>query len=501
VPRKRIALIGVDFGARELRAVEVSTDGRAVLRFAASPIAPIGVVSGLPTDADFIANSLRTLYKELSPATKATVLGLPAATITTRVLDIPQVPDAELRTILDGEVQHFGIVRGFGGMFDYYRLATGKEAAEPQALVMACEAVQLNAMRDGAERARVDRVAMEPSLLGLMRCAAIADDRSEPSMLVAMEGDIAEIAIIEDHRLRLYRRLELGIDQPDTSFLQGMGVEDVPNFVKPEGKSGLAAQLEIEVRRTLEYVKRISESATIQRVVLAISNPRETGLAESLAEGLGIRVDLAKAPLPGDDGIRFAAAYGLAVGSSFADLGVPLFDLSPFDPVAQAKEQQRRIVAAALSVSIAAVVASIAAAMYFGLKANSVEHDLGHVQEESNLIREVTLPQAMERQRRLEEFHSLSAMGVPVPKIVDSLTEALDANTGLNQIEINGSQMKLTGEAKDEASMIQTLDQLRGQPGFTNTYIESFDQDPGPGAKVVRFRLSTTLGAKSGGAM
>ena len=42
--------------------------------------------------------------------------------------------------------------------------------------------------------------------------------------------------------------------------------------------------------------------------------------------------------------------------------------------------------------------------------------------------------------------------------------------------------------------MIQTLEQIRMQPGFHNAFIESFDQSADQVPKVVRFRMTAQLG-------
>lgn len=504
MPRKGIASIGVDFGARELRAVEVSSDGRSIKHFASAILPAVGLEMGIPRDPTGLAELLRGLFRDLNPSAKGAVFGLPALAVTSRVLDVPAVPDAELKTILDGEVQHYGIVRGFGGMFDYLKLSrsAADKDSEPQALVMASEAVQLNAIRDGAERAKIDKVAIEPSMLGLIRLAAMHHSSSEACLLIAVTGDIAEIAITVDHKIRLYRRLELADEAAEDAFIRGMSVpaeEVVPAFLRADTGAGVANKLVLELKRTLDYLKREFEASTVKHAVLAVSSPKEAPLAELLADGLELPVDLARAPLPGDDGLRFGAAYGLAAGATHADLGIPLFDLSPYDPVAEQNDRQRRILATSMTASIIIVLGSIVGGLYFGRQANDVAHHLDEDKLALANLQKNALPEAMARQSKLEAYRALSAYGIPVPQVVDSLHSVLDPKTGLSSIDIAGVQVKLEGEAADEASMIKTLERLRTQRGFQNAFIESFDQSPADEQKVVRFRLTANLG--SGGAL
>ena len=497
--RKGIASIGVDFGARDVRAVEVSTDGRTVKHFASSLLPAFGE-RGMVTDVNVLAEGLRNVFRDLSASTKPAVLGLPAAVTTTRVLDVPNVPDSELKTILEGEVQHFGIIRGFGGMFDFMKIERSSDgkSAGPQALVMACEAVQLNAARDAAERARLDKAAIEPTMLGLIRLAASQHASSDPALMVAVAGDIAEIAFSQNGRVMVYRRLELAAEAADDTFLRGMvpEAEDVlPAFLREEAGSGVGHQLVLEIKRTLDYVKRefaVVEAAS--KIILAVSNAREAPLQNVLSEGLDMPVTLARAPIPGDDGLKYSAAYGLAIGSAFSNLGVPTFDLSPYDPVAEESQKQQRTLAFALTSSILVVLASVIMAFLYARQANIASNELAAAKEEQARIEREELPDALARQTKLEAYRTLSTFGVPVPQVVDSLHQVLDPRTGLSNIEINGASLAVSGESADEASMIQTLEQIRMQPGFHNAFIESFDQPADQSPKVVKFRMTAHLG-------
>lgn len=496
--KKYAASIGVDIGAGELRAVEVSADGRTIKKFASSFVANIATDRGVPSDPTSFAEVLRILVRDLAPTGQGAVFGVPPSAVTTRVLDIPQVPDSELRVILEGEVQHFGIVRGFGGMFDFFRLAKGAggEEAAPQALVVACEAIQLNSIRDASERARIARAGIEPTLVGLIRLAAIRHGKADLGMLVAVAGDFAEVAMIHQGGLKLYRRIDLGSGDVDDSFIRGVTGGGVPAFLKGQSKDADQSPLAIELKRTLDYAAREHKGlGTIEKIVLAVSHPSEAAIAEQLGEVLDVTVELATAPLPGDDGIRFGAAYGLASRDASVPLGIPAFDLTPFDPVEEAHQQQRQILAVSLIASIVLVIASIVGGFWFGKKANNLAHEVDHEQEFLQMLLKDEMPDAKLRQSKLEQYRALSGFGLPVPQIIDSLASKLDPRAGIQEIEITGPTLKISGEAVDEASMIRTLDQIRTAPGFKNAFIESFDQNSDETRKFVKFRLSAQLGA------
>jgi hypothetical protein len=226
-----------------------------------------------------------------------------------------------------------------------------------------------------------------------------------------------------------------------------------------------------------------------------VSNAREAPLQTVLSDGLEMPVDLARAPIPGDDGLKYSAAYGLAIGNAFASVGVPTFDLSPFDPVAEEGQRQQRTLAFALTSSILVVLASVVMAFIYARQANVQGNELSDAKAELATLEKGALPDALARQAKLEAYRSLSTFGVPVPQVVDSLHQVLDPRTGLNSIDINGASVAVSGESADEASMIQTLEQVRMQPGFRNAFIESFDQPVDQVPKIVRFRMTAQLGS------
>ena len=123
-----------------------------------------------------------------------------------------------------------------------------------------------------------------------------------------------------------------------------------------------------------------------------------------------------------------------------------------------------------------------------------VESDTDGKKKELAQIEQVALPEALRRQAKLEAYRTLIAYGVPVPQVVDSLSQVLDEKTGLSGIEINGSALTVNGEAASEASMISTLEQIRLKPGFRSAFIESFDQQADQVPKVVKFKMTAQLG-------
>ena len=82
-----------------------------------------------------------TLLTRMGTRTRQAIMSIPSGAVTTRVLDIPNMPDAELRAVVQGEIAHQNILINPNGEFDYMRLDTGdlRPQARPRLLLMATE--------------------------------------------------------------------------------------------------------------------------------------------------------------------------------------------------------------------------------------------------------------------------------------------------------------------------------------------------------------------------
>ena len=139
-------------------------------------------------------------------------------------------------------------------------------------------------------------------------------------------------------------------------------------------------------------------------------------------------------------------------------------------------------------------------ALTIGLKANTVNHELGHLDEELATKRMTKQQVVVETQSKKDLLHSLRPDGYPFPRIMDTVTDAVADKAGLTAVTLEpGGKLIINGDAANEKTVIQTLENLKRCRFFESASMESFDRLVPliNHAPLVRFTLACQLaGAK-----
>src|SRR5262245_53603119 len=169
------SLLGIDITPYEIRVAEFRTAGRQdQIVQVGSTRTPAGSMHGdRISDPGAVASTLRGLLSRMAVSTKAAVVGIGPQQVITHVLDIPHVPDDEIRTVVEGELAHLHVLPTGTGAFDYLKIDAppSKEDGAPQALVMAAESKTVSAAVEVASLAGLQLIAIEPALAAMYRFA------------------------------------------------------------------------------------------------------------------------------------------------------------------------------------------------------------------------------------------------------------------------------------------------------------------------------------------
>ena len=347
-------VLGVEIGPREIRMVEMrGGNPPQVVRAGSVPLPPNALDGDRIVQAEAVADLLRGLHARLGCQGRQVVMGMGLQSVVTRVLDIPRVPDSELRVVLEGELAHYQILRQGAGAFDFFRLNTlpGQTETLPSVLLMATEDRVAQGFRVAVERAGLQFLALEPITLALFRAAYPLMQNEPATLCLAVTPSRSELSILDQGQIRYYRR----IDQGSNDFIRGRrspsnripGTTDLsldigfpippprPQRIRlneeeddtdelemgdlfrkrggtgnlpPQSDSGTggkvapqaAASLANEVQRSLDYYQREFPSATaISRIVLASNDPEAAEVASWLSQSLQLDVRVVEPPLTG----------------------------------------------------------------------------------------------------------------------------------------------------------------------------------------------------------
>lgn len=533
MPPQGRPLLGVDINQHEIRVVELRTAGTSaqVLRAGYVPV-PAGAVEGdriVYTDA--LGDTLRGLLNRMAVSTRQAVLGIGAQACITRVLDIPRVPDDEIRMVIEGELAHYQILREGSGAFDFVRLTDpeGRRDATPQVLLMAAEDRITSLLREVAERAGLQPIALEPVLLAMYRAAYI-QARAQPSTaVVSVSFARSEVAIVDRGHIRLYRRVDVGSDDivpgrgrsrnPITGELargpllwSEEGPEDAGDSLEgasPAITSATAGTLATEVQRSLDYYRREFPNApTVTRILLATNDPEAEPLAEWLGQSLNLDCVLVEPPvvsgvsralaaqLEAPEGLRFVAAAGLAMrGMPALPEQVPAFDLSHVEraPLAAGVDRGRLVISGGISLLL--LIGAVILGLTLNRRISAMEHHLGELKQE--LVGKQNLEQGRIQDliAQRDMVAALRQQGVPFPRIVDAVAAVLDPEAGLTEFTVDRSgRIALSAEAANERAMIRSLDGLKNCPYFLGTTLDSFARKgAAERSQVVEFKVSSQL--------
>lgn len=536
MPAQRRPVLGVDINQYEIRVVEMRGVGPSaqVIRAGAVPV-PRGAIEGdriiFP---DTISETLRGLLHRMNVSTRQAVVGLGAANTITRVLDLPRVPDHEIRMVIEGELAHYQILRAGTGAFDYLRLQDpppGKEAAPP-VLVMATEERTVDLYREITERAGLQLLALEPILLSMYRTATPLIQAQPSAACLLISYGKSEIAIADQGHIRLYRRVDIGSNdliagrQPASSLPLSQGGEahervllgddapfESPLLSEGEGEINAVAanNLATELQRSLDYYRReFPQAPAVTRVILATNDPEIDPLAQWLSQALAIDCIVAEPPismgvsralaaqLEAPEGLRYLGAAGLALNAlPGLPATVPRFDLSAFEREAVEVVAARGRLAVSLAISVSMIVVGLVVTLTFLRHTGILEHQIRMMQ--SDLMGKQQLEQAQIQEIQLvhDRYVALKREGVPFPRIMDLIARAVSMQAGLTTVGLDrAGRLAVEGEAEDEKAMIDTLNEMSKCPYFTNTTLDSFtnrflnDQRT---RRVVEFKISSQI--------
>src|SRR5579884_358872 len=530
MPAKGRPVLGVDIHPHEIRVVEMrgNWSHAEVVNVGAIPT-PAGAMEGdRVANPDAVAEALRQLLHDRGIGARDAIMGIAARSIITRVIDVPRVPDKEMRTVIEGEMAHYQILREGTGTFDFIRLPETEENGEatPQVLLMAVEDLIVSGYCEVADRAGLRLIALEPVLLSMFR-AAFAQDQSRPTVAcLSITYGKSEIAIMDESLLRLYRRVDTGSDDLISSRRQTNPVQQATGRALlgslPEQEIDLgevpsqsdinisaANNLAIELQRSIEYYRReYPNSEPINRVLVATNDPELQPIVAWLSEALGTEmvtvspqasmildpdVDALLAP---PDGLRFLGAAGLAMHELAGHpTTLPLFDLSSLQQASNLIETSKRKLVIAMVAAAAILVIGLGAAFAVGQRADAVYNDLTSAQKQLAAKQQEHQTQVAQLEAQQEQLRVLKTQGFPFPRIVDAAAAAVDPDAGLTDVNLDVSgKVMLNGDAASSRAVNNTLQNLLSCPYFSNPMLESFDSGgPGPGGGTVRFQISSQL--------
>jgi type IV pilus assembly protein PilM len=312
--------IGLDIGTSGVRAAELSLGKEQLTLSKFGQVAlPEGAVrDGEVVDVDTVAAAIRQLWSATKFSSKKVVIGVANSKVIVRQVDLPWLPEKELKASLAFQVQDFIPIPVEQAVLDFLtleelttengaRMVRGLLVAASREMVMnAVTAVQKAglqpAMVDLTSFAVLRSLATPTPVVGAEPVEAVVDVGARITNIVVHAGGVPRFVRIllmggEDVTEAVAERMGLSPAQAE-ALKQDHGLvgnESTDGTVMRVLETSGSAFID-EVRGSLDYYTASSGSAPIERVVLSGGGGRLAGLAERLSDATRLPV-VAGAPI------------------------------------------------------------------------------------------------------------------------------------------------------------------------------------------------------------
>ncbi len=540
--KKGRSILGIEINTTEIRVVEMDgawPDPR-ILRADVVPT-PLDSMNGEEIcRPDLVGRALGTLLSRMGARTRNAVMSIPSGAVATRVLDIPNIPEAELLAVVQGEITHQNILPNPQGEFDYMRLDTGdlRAQARPRLLLMASEERILSGYRQTAAQAGIHLLGLEPGLVAMYRAASTLSYSRPPCLCLMVGTSVSEVAIMDQGPIRVYRRIDLGSRQimseldalpklnttsdPEVATAQaarfnldGSPAEEEKDVwtasrTPSDTSDNMAVNsLTIELQRSLEFYRREYPNApAVNSIVIVTSFAELEPLAVWLSQKLYIAATVATVPasaatdlalrsrLDEPTALRFLRASGLAMQAlGNLPLGLPQFNLMGNKKENRAHGAIGARMTFALAFSILVLLLGSINMFRVGQKANHLDHELEHALEDRQELRTYRGMPLDEVRRQKDILNIILPVGEPLPTVVDAMAEVVPADAALGEISREKPGiLNLSGETTNDAVLVQFLEALRRLPSCVKVSLESLNRSSTVGkGDILHYQITAQI--------
>ena len=352
------AAIGLDIGSSTVRAVQIapSRRGHATLeRVGQVPLAPGAVRDGEIVDPEMVAMAVRELWNVGGFKGRRVALGVSNQQVVVRQVDLPYLPDNELRQSLPFQVDEAIPIPVDQAILDFHTLETltgddGRRVS--RILLVAAQREMVQRLVEAVTRARLEPVLVDLDAFAMLRSLAPEAgrgllDETAGELLVDIGSVVTNLLIHADGVPRFVRILlmggdaitdeletQLGLDRAEaerhkveTGLLDPVALLEADRHARVIAER--AGRLLDEIRGSLDYYATQADAVPVRRVILTGGASRLRGLAERLSDALGIPVErghpmqelrIGSVGLPHEQLVDLepdlAVAIGLALGAA-----------------------------------------------------------------------------------------------------------------------------------------------------------------------------------------
>lgn len=357
--------VGLDIGSTAVRIAQVLEGDRpAVQRLGQVPL-PLGAVeAGEVRRPDQVTEAIERLLAVSGISQREVWLGVESARMVVRQVDLPWLPEKELRDALAFQAQDFIPMDAEDAVLD---CILGEELSVDgqrmqRVLLVAMHRSSVNAAIEATEDAGLMPVGVDASPFAAVRASATGGP-DEARALVDIGGHITSVILHRGTKVRLVRILPIGGRNVTATIASNLGIEEsAAELLKRGGQDPLASDgfdrtlsreaaingarpLVEDIASTIEFSVRQEADFDVSRIVLTGGGSHLEGLTDLLDQRIHLPVE--RASIFGRVRSLLAPELGAMVeaGGSFSvAIGLAL-DQAPTEPKGGSRRVRRGKVA------------------------------------------------------------------------------------------------------------------------------------------------------------
>jgi len=313
-------VVGLDIGTSGVRAAELTLGkGTATLERFGQVALPAGAVrDGEVVDTDAVGAAIKQLWAQAKFSTKKVVVGVANQKVVVRQVDLPWMPEGELRKALAFQVQDYVPMPVDQAILDFHPLeefTNDAGARMLRVLLVAAARDMVGSAIDAVAKAGLQPHMVDLTSFAVLRSLALeggAFEATGAEALVDVGANVTNVVIHQNGTPRFVRILmmgggditdavaeRLGVPAEQAEAIkQESGMSAVPGAGEssPAGRAieGTANAFVEEVRGSLDYYMAQPGAVRIDRVVLSGGGSRLAGLADRLATATRLQVQAAR---------------------------------------------------------------------------------------------------------------------------------------------------------------------------------------------------------------
>jgi len=309
--------VGLDIGTSGVRAAELSfgKSGATLEKFGQVALPNGAVREGEVADPDTVAAAIKQLWASAKFSTKKVVLGVANQKVIVRQVDLPWLPEAELRQSLAFQVQDYIPIPVEQAILDFHAV----EEFVNDAGIRTMRVLLVAAVRDmvmgaieATKRAGLTVSQVDLTPFAVLRANAQVDMlgmSSEAEAVVDIGSNVTNIVVHDNGTPRFVRVLLMGGDNVTEAVAERLGVPveqaegvkqqmsmattpGVPDTDHPAARviESTGSALVDEIRGSIDYYLAQPSSAPLSRIVVSGGGARLGGLLPRLAMATRMQV-------------------------------------------------------------------------------------------------------------------------------------------------------------------------------------------------------------------